>query len=136
MMGRVMDGSYRVHAPLNFSSWLREPSYTLSNPLPPVPPPVFTSLSFQRLTWTTFLNRPKGEGRSINFEGSRSIWNTFRCRLTPRFARVSPGNPLFLWIIPVIVKSGRIDNGKLGLGIFWKEEEGMVCAIYCCKNID
>lgn len=60
-MGRVMDSPYRVHAPLNFSSWLREPSYT-----PSTPPPVRPLLSFQRATWTTFPNHPKGEGGDLS----------------------------------------------------------------------
>lgn len=105
-------------------------SWTILHPLSHPPSPVhhFSLFSTPHLDHRSLTKgRGRGEGRSINFEGSRSIWNTFRPRLTRRFAGVSPGNPLFLWIIPVIVKSGRIDNGKLGLEIFWNEEEGSLC---------
>lgn len=104
-------------------------SWTILHPLSHPPSPVlhFSLFSTPHLDHRSLTKGGGGVGRSINFEGSRSIWNMFRRRLTRRFAGVSPGNPLFLWIIPVIVKSGRIDNGKLGLEIFWNEEEGSLC---------
>lgn len=101
-------------------------SWTILHPLSHPPSPVhhFSLFSTPHLDHRSLTKgRGRGEGRSINFEGSRSIWNTFRRRLTRRFAGVSPGNPLFLWIIPVIVKSGRIDNG-IGVGNFLERRGG------------
>lgn len=127
-MGRVMDSPYRVHAPLNFSSWLREPSYT-----PSTPPPQWDHFSL--------FNAPLGprslttrRGRGAIYQFPREPFDLKHVSTSSAIRGLPPGNPLFLWIIPVIVKSGRIDNGKLGLGIFFfggggkeEEEEESLC---------
>lgn len=112
-----MDGPYRVHAPLNFSSWLREPSYT-----PPPPPPSETTSLFSTRHLDHVPYPPKGGGAIYQFP--REPFDLKHVSTSSAIRGVPPGNPLFLWIIPVIVKSGRIDNGKLGLGIFFLGGEG------------
>lgn len=109
----------------------------LTPPQPPPPSETTSLFSTRHLDHVPY--PPKGGGAIYQFP--REPFDLKHVSTSSAIRGVPPGNPLFLWIIPVIVKSGRIDNGKLGLGIFFwgggggkKKKKKKACAIYCRTN--
>lgn len=106
-------------------------------PPPPPPPPQWDHFSlFNAPLGPRSLTTQRGRGAIYQFP--REPFDLKHVSTSSAIRGLPPGNPLFLWIIPVIVKSGRIDNGKLGIFFLGegerKKKKKKACAIYCRTN--